>query len=117
MMQEATMQASVWLVSWFLLAATVGASAFGNPNDAAPTGATAEAAGSPVRLAGANGHDSVGPAAVASGRRSRAGSDAGAVMEARTAALLRRDAPFQQGQAMNPRRFSRPRSPLRQKML
>jgi hypothetical protein len=57
-MQEATMQASVWLVSWILLAATVGASALGNPNDA--TGATAEAAGSPVRLAGANGHDSVG---------------------------------------------------------
>jgi hypothetical protein len=119
-MQEAMMQVSVWLVSWFLLAATVGASAFGSANDAVLTGGMGgDAAGSqrPVRLAGANGHDSVGPAAVASGRRSRAGSDAGAVMEARTAALLRRDAPFQQGQAMNPRRFSRPRSPLRQKML
>jgi hypothetical protein len=37
-------------------------------------------------------------------------------MEARSAALLRRDAPFQQGQAMNPRRFSRRRSPLRHEM-
>jgi hypothetical protein len=63
MMQEATMQASVWLVSWFLLAATVSANAFGKPNDAALTGTTADnPAGSqpPVRLAGANGHDSVG---------------------------------------------------------
>jgi hypothetical protein len=59
-MQEATMQASVWLLSWSLLAATVGTSALGSANDAAPSSATAEAAGPPVRLAGANGHDSVG---------------------------------------------------------
>jgi hypothetical protein len=60
--QGATMQASVWLVSWFLLAATMGASAFGSTNDAALTdGMGGDAAGSPpVRLAGANGHDSVG---------------------------------------------------------
>jgi hypothetical protein len=62
MMQEATMQALVWLLSWSLLAATVGTSAFGSANDAALTSTMAEAAGSqpPVRLAGANGHDSVG---------------------------------------------------------
>jgi hypothetical protein len=62
-MHEPTMQASVWLISWFLLAATVGPSAIGSANDAALTGRMgADAAGSqpPVRLAGANGHDSVG---------------------------------------------------------
>jgi hypothetical protein len=61
-MQEAMMRASVWLVSWFLLAATMGTSAFGSTNDAALTDGTGgDAAGSlPVRLAGANGHDSVG---------------------------------------------------------
>ena len=61
--QQAMMQVSVWLVSWFLLAATVGASAFGSANDAVLTGGMGgDAAGSqrPVRLAGANGHDSVG---------------------------------------------------------
>jgi hypothetical protein len=63
MMQEATMLASVWLLSWSLLAATVGTSAFGSSSDAALTGRMGgDAVGSqpPVRLAGANGHDSVG---------------------------------------------------------
>jgi hypothetical protein len=62
-MQEATMRASVWLLSWSLLAATVGTSAFGSANNAALSGTmSSDAAGSqpPMRFAGANGHDSVG---------------------------------------------------------
>jgi hypothetical protein len=62
-MRVSTMQVSAWLLSWSLLAAMADRSAFCSANDAALTGRMGgDAAGSqpPVRLAGVNGHDSVG---------------------------------------------------------
>jgi hypothetical protein len=53
------MKASVWLLSCSLLAVTIATSAWSIPNEAAPAGVAAQHV-SPIRLAGASGHDSVG---------------------------------------------------------
>jgi hypothetical protein len=57
------MKAAVWLLSGSLLTVTVATSAWSIPSEAAVAGAKAAAVAervSPLRLAGAGGHDSVG---------------------------------------------------------
>jgi hypothetical protein len=57
------MKALVWLLSGSLLTVTIATSAWGIPNEAALADAKAVAGAeqvSPIRLAGASGHDSVG---------------------------------------------------------
>jgi hypothetical protein len=57
------MKASVWLLSCSLLAVAIATSAWSSPNEAPPAGAKAAAVAervSPLRLAAAGGHDSVG---------------------------------------------------------
>jgi hypothetical protein len=61
--QEATMKPPLRLLSCSLVAATIGTSAFGGPDEGVRIGSKAgEGVGqeSPMILAGANGHDSVG---------------------------------------------------------
>lgn len=55
------MKSSLRLLSWFIFAATIGTSAFGGPNEDVLIGSKAGVGReSPILLAGANGHDSVG---------------------------------------------------------